>query len=223
MKTVVTPTDCLAVEEMLKNLRDSSAPTKADAALGTLCWQDFPALLKAQTTLNHQLKDKNLDTVLRTRLVGMLGTLNLYLENDWKFTWQKASVLAARSNNCGTSFAQSLRQWIHSYLWSGKLPLHNYGHFRSSVHEDEDFREAIQCQPMEKTKDGYISTQDVMEIVASPEMVEMLGDKHTKLLESTAQRWLKKMEWRYGCKKNGMYIDGHERSDIVEYHDGFVE
>ena len=31
------------------------------------------------------------------------------------------------------------------------------------------------------------------------------------------------MGWRYGKKKKGMYIDGHEREDVVEYRKGFVE
>jgi hypothetical protein len=39
----------------------------------------------------------------------------------------------------------------------------------------------------------------------------------------TAQRWLKQLDWRFGRRKNGMYIDGHEREDIVEYRTAFVK
>jgi hypothetical protein len=38
----------------------------------------------------------------------------------------------------------------------------------------------------------------------------------------TARRWLKKLDWRYGRKKNGMYIDGHEREDVVQYRKEFL-
>ena len=38
-----------------------------------------------------------------------------------------------------------------------------------------------------------------------------------------AQWWLKKLRWRYTKKKNSMYIDGHEREDVVDYHKKFVE
>ena len=31
------------------------------------------------------------------------------------------------------------------------------------------------------------------------------------------------MSWQYQRKKKGMYIDGHEREDVVEYWKGFVE
>ncbi|KIJ27259.1 hypothetical protein M422DRAFT_271572 [Sphaerobolus stellatus SS14] len=34
--------------------------------------------------------------------------------------------------------------------------------------------------------------------------------------EGTARKWPKRMEFRYGTGKNGMYIDGHEREDISE-------
>ncbi|KAJ7731843.1 hypothetical protein B0H16DRAFT_1329057 [Mycena metata] len=39
----------------------------------------------------------------------------------------------------------------------------------------------------------------------------------------TARRWLKRLDWRYGHRKNGMYIDGHEREDVVAYRAAFVK
>ena len=38
----------------------------------------------------------------------------------------------------------------------------------------------------------------------------------------TAQNWLHKMGWWYGKKKNGMYVDGHEQDDVVEYCKAFT-
>jgi len=34
--------------------------------------------------------------------------------------------------------------------------------------------------------------------------------------------WLARLNWKYGKKLNGMYIDGHERDDVVAYQDTFV-
>ncbi|KAJ6589656.1 hypothetical protein B0H19DRAFT_1304072, partial [Mycena capillaripes] len=39
----------------------------------------------------------------------------------------------------------------------------------------------------------------------------------------TARRWLKRLDWRYGHRRNGMYIDGHEREDVVAYRTEFVK
>ncbi|KAI0270914.1 hypothetical protein BGY98DRAFT_923292, partial [Russula aff. rugulosa BPL654] len=40
---------------------------------------------------------------------------------------------------------------------------------------------------------------------------------------SIALRWLEKLGWTYGKLKNGMYLDGHKRDDMVEYWKVFVE
>ncbi|EIM84034.1 uncharacterized protein STEHIDRAFT_27887, partial [Stereum hirsutum FP-91666 SS1] len=40
---------------------------------------------------------------------------------------------------------------------------------------------------------------------------------------NTACKWLAKMGWRYGRKRNGMYVDGHEREDVVKYRKEFVQ
>ena len=39
----------------------------------------------------------------------------------------------------------------------------------------------------------------------------------------TALCWLEKIGWSYRKLKNGMYLDRHEREDVVEYRQGFVE
>jgi hypothetical protein len=38
-----------------------------------------------------------------------------------------------------------------------------------------------------------------------------------------AQRWLKRLRWRYMKKKTGMCIDGHEWEDVVNYRKKFVQ
>ena len=59
--------------------------------------------------------------------------------------------------------------------------------------------------------------------MATPKMQVQLGSKKITTSVRTARRWLRKMDWRYGRKKNGMYIDGHEREDVVEYRKAFLE
>ena len=67
---------------------------------------------------------------------------------------------------------------------------------------------------------GFIKAQDICDIVAAEDLQGMfsrLGIHKPRISLSTAQRWLAKMEWHYGKPKNGMYIDGHERDNVVEY------
>ena len=49
-----------------------------------------------------------------------------------------------------------------------------------------------------------------------PEVKEHL--KLTKRLHlHTAQHWMHVMEYQYGKPTHGMYVDGHERDDVVQY------
>lgn len=49
------------------------------------------------------------------------------------------------------------------------------------------------------------------------------GIHKTSISVWTARHWLKCLDWRYGRRKNGMYIDGHEREDVVAYRAAFVK
>jgi hypothetical protein len=78
----------------------------------------------------------------------------------------------------------------------------------------------------EKAKGGFLKAQDVVEVVASPEMQAKFAQKgitKANISAKTALRWLEKLGWTYGKLKNGMYLDGHERLDVVEYRKAFVE
>ena len=68
-------------------------------------------------------------------------------------------------------------------------------------------------------------TEDLCEIVASDSIQGMflqLSIKKLSISLSTAQHWLAKLNWKYRNKSNGIYIDGHERDDVVAYRDMFV-
>jgi hypothetical protein len=73
---------------------------------------------------------------------------------------------------------------------------------------------------------GFLKAEDVIEIVASPEVQSIFARKgisKASISVTTALRWLEKLGWTYGTLKNGMYLDGHERPDVVEYREHFVE
>lgn len=60
----------------------------------------------------------------------------------------------------------------------------------------------------------------------SPDIQKRLKDLGTQMKTislRTAQQWLHAHGWRYSRKSNGMYVDGHEQADVVEYRKAFVE
>ena len=161
--------------------------------------RDFPALRRAHAKLTNIGKDPKI----------MAGAINLYLA--------EASLLVAKSQGYGSYRARSIRRRIHKYLASGKLPLHFTGRYRSSTLEDEDIAQ------VEIAKNGYIRTQDVVDFVATEKIQAMLHSKNRGICLRTAQRWLHKLDWRYGRKKRGMYIDGHKQDDVVKYRGKFIQ
>lgn len=218
------------IQKMLEDIRngqppcDDSPETFTDSVLNALDYKDFPALHRAREKIAASSKDKKLDVVFRSRITAMLGALNLYLDPELSYGWREASLVASKSLGQGINHARNIRTWIHQFLRNGKFPLHRYGQYHSSILEDEDFAQEIQLHLSEvQQQEGHIRAQDIVDYVATPKVQERLGAKAKVISKRTAQRWLRKLDWRYGRKRNGMYIDGHERPDVVEYRNQFIQ
>ncbi|KIJ52407.1 hypothetical protein M422DRAFT_156698 [Sphaerobolus stellatus SS14] len=115
----------------------------------------------------------------------------------------------------GTTLARLLRMWTWDFLKNNDcLPI-NRAQGSKSMIEDEDLSAEIQ-EHLQGLGKKYFSAIDVYRFLAQPETMIRFNLKKAPT-ERTARRWLKVMEYRYGTGKNGMYIDGHEREDVVEY------
>ena len=133
----------------------------------------------------------------------------------------ECSKLAAKAVEKGSvNHARNLERWVISYMQHGSLPVNGHGRLNTSILDDEDLTQQIHLHLIGIAKDGYVRAQDVVEVMATPEMKRYLGAK-TGITVRTGQRWLHKMNWRYGKATKGMYIDGHERADVVEYRKEF--
>ena len=122
----------------------------------------------------------------------------------------------------GSKRARNIRTWIHNYLARDRLLTHCHGQHSKSILDHEDFAQDIQLHLMEIAKNGYICAQDVVDYVTTLKIQEKLGSKSRTILVQTARRWLKQLNWWYGKKPNGMYVDGHEREDVVQYRKEFI-
>ena len=79
---------------------------------------------------------------------------------------------------------------------------------------------------VEKSKNGSIKAEDLVNLVASPEMQKTLSENglcKPSISKRIAARWLQKLDWQYQCTRNGLYINGHKREDIVAYRCEFVD
>ena len=78
----------------------------------------------------------------------------------------------------------------------------------------------------EKSSGSFLKAQDIVKIVTSPDLQAVFAQKGISKLTisvKTGLCWLEKLGWTYRKLKNGMYLDGHEREDVVEYRKVFVE
>lgn len=175
LETLNTPTTPQQqVQELLEALKqkqrpkDDSPENQTDIQLNGLSYKDFPQLRRARASLTIKGRDQLLDIFFRTRITGMVGTLNLYLDPQLSYSWREASIIAAKAAGRSVNHARNLRNWILQFLNSGKLPLHQYGTYRSSILDDEDFACDIQLHLLEIGKKGYIRAQDIVDYVATP-------------------------------------------------------
>ncbi|KAJ7657126.1 hypothetical protein B0H17DRAFT_840818, partial [Mycena rosella] len=115
----------------------------------------------------------------------------------------------------GAWMSRRIREWVIAFAKDeSNLPTAEYGKFNASLLEDEDLAQEIHLHL--QTLGPYVSAQDVVNYMSSDEMKTRLNLKHGISLR-TAQRWMKRMEYRWTSEPKGMYSDGHEREDVVDH------
>jgi hypothetical protein len=209
-------------QEFILEHRDTSQGTSVLGSTLQLL-SDRSKIREASMQLTKETKKEKLDVIVRARIAAVIGLLNLFADETLNLPWKKASLIVAKSQRRGMNRARRIREWAVAYLRWRDLPLHQMDRKRGTILDDEDIAEEIKAQMRKK---GNLKASDVVEIVASPEMQAIFAQKGLRkasISVKTALRWLDKLGWTYGTLKNGMYLDGHEREDVVEYRRSFVE
>jgi hypothetical protein len=137
----------------------------------------------------------------------------LYCGED--ITWEKASVNTSMVKGYGESHARTLRTWGRACLLdSNFIPRTSYGKNHDPLIEYEEFEKELAIYLRSAGK--FITAATVVQFTAQPTIQEEWG-LTSAVSQTTARRWLHVLEYRWGREPTGMYIDGHERPDVVEY------
>jgi hypothetical protein len=193
-------------------------PILSDETPTFLC--DRPKLRAACAKLMVEANNKELDLVTQRRIQEMLGLLNLYLDVGLHLSWRKTSILVSTSQGEGNAYARSIRERTVKFLQTKVLPFHRLGQVWWTVLSNEDIASEIKTRVVEKSTKGFVKAKDVINLVASPEMQAIFSKKgicKPSISKRTAARWLQRLDWRYQKTRNRMYINGHEREDVVAY------
>ena len=222
--------ETLTARNRLEGLRHKAILEQEKASQGTpntfQILGDHSRLREASAKLTQEAKRDDLDAIVLSRIAAMIGLLNLYTDKKMSYTWTRASEVVAKTQGRGTNQARHIREWAIAFLKQRALPLHRLNWRRPILLDDEDIAQELKSRLVEKVGKGFLKAEDVVEVVASQEMQAVFAQKGISKVSisiKTALRWLEKLGWRYGKLKNGMYLDGHERSDVVEYRQSFVE
>jgi len=121
------------------------------------------------------------------------------------------------TDGAGTHFARQIRFLARHYQLFEQLPPQKRGKYLNrSLLNDE------QVQVAARTYLTAIPTGEVTPLrfcrMLNEHILPSLG--HTlkaDLSERTAWRWLVRLGWRNRLLRKGVYMDGHERPDVVEY------
>ena len=147
----------------------------------------------------------------------------LLKNGDYKMKKIEASKLVARSNHRetdGTYLARYIRSLFQHFQLHGSIPLEMRGGKRegASYLDNEDIfgacREWLMAQEI-----GSVSTE-TFATALNRHLLPRLKVNPTKPLGmKTAYRWLLRLGFSASAEQKGVYVDGHERPDVLEYRD----
>ncbi|KAH9933867.1 uncharacterized protein B0H18DRAFT_870317, partial [Fomitopsis serialis] len=131
-------------------------------------------------------------------------------------SWIKASSRAAEAHDQGDTTTRSIRKWCRAYIADREdLPTNLCGSWNQSIIEDEDMANDIHLHLQGIGK--HRKADDIVQFFEQPEIQERYQLDGWAPSITTAQRWMRRMEYRWGSGPKGQYIDGHERDDVVAY------
>jgi hypothetical protein len=130
-------------------------------------------------------------------------------------SWKKASEDAAVSSEKGRHTAENIRKWTRAYIRNrDDLPYNMYGTWKLSLLKNGDLAKELHEHLQSIGK--YVRAIDIVHYLERPDVQERFNLKQSISL-ATAQRWMLSMNFRWGKTPRGMFVDGHERPDVVWY------
>ncbi|KAJ7769276.1 hypothetical protein B0H16DRAFT_1260317, partial [Mycena metata] len=172
----------------------SQVPSNPSVETGIQNLQD---ILHPHQAKGRGHKQSSLDIVTTARLECVIRFLRLYKSSGYSGWTLHSETVATASGKSGskTWLGRKIRQWAIDFCEDKKnIPTHMYGRFNSSILSDEDIAGDIHLHLQSLGK--WVSAKAIVQYVATPEFQARLSIKR-KITIRTAQRWMKKMGYRW--------------------------
>ena len=126
--------------------------------------------------------------------------------------------------DAGPYRAVAIRDWAKQFRIANQLNVYKQGRHpkRTSLIDDEVVKRDCGIY-LRSLKPDQRTAADFCRWFSKVYYVQRYGaERATFLGENTARAWFKKMGWYMWEKKKGLYVDGHERPDVVHFRTKFL-
>ena len=171
--------------------------------------------------LKKDLKNKTLHLLQINRLLIVQNFATLRLKGNGRM---EASMKIAEQwdegANSQTHFSRQVRALARHYQIYEQLPLEKRGGSKNAhtLLKDESVCNAVHSWLTEQDI-GSVTPQKLVHALNKSILPELGITPKKPLSERTARQWLIKLGWARSMYKKGVYMDGHEQSDVVKYRE----
>jgi hypothetical protein len=181
-----------------------------------LTWGDHIAAVERYLKENKRLLGRTVN-----RLNHLRGYF--FLRQNGRSAMQ-ASKLVAETAVRGPYYARLLRNYAKSFIERRSIPAFRQGqHIKvKSLLEDESVELAVSSY---LRANKFTVTPEKLKAYLEKEVFPSLDlpAKPTLVHVETVRKWMSRKGWVHGIYKKGVYVDGHEREDVVAYRKEFLE
>ena len=176
-------------------------------------WGDLRDQIKADLEMAHKRHDP-LTQINKLLVLRNFATLQIRGEGHIATS---INIAKQWQDGVGTTFARRIRFLARHYQLFEQLPPENRGkHTNRSMLGDEQVQTAARTY-LTNLPTGEVTPSRFRRMLNEHILPSLGYNLKTGLSERTARRWLLNLGWRNKLLRKGVYMDGHERPDVVEY------
>jgi hypothetical protein len=179
-------------------------------------WKELRDQIKKDLKTKHATLP--LSQINQLMILRNFATLRLKGQGRIPASYEIAKQWHEKDNGSSTHFARRIRALARHYQIFEQLPIEHRGGRKNakSLLKDETIKAAARTWLTEQPV-GSITPQNFAHGL-NTQVLPSLGVSLTKpLCERTARRWLIQLGWSRTVLRKGVYMDGHEREDVVKY------
>lgn len=173
----------------------------------------------ALSKLSDLMKDEDIDSGVKARIQTMCQFLRLRING---YGACNASEIIAKSIGAKPWRARLIQSWSNQFLKDSTLPISRRGKHQKikSLLYDEDLHGLLVEYLWSKKCD--VNIKDFKKHIEEEVFPSVGIEENKEISETTVRVWLKKLGWRHQKTHKDIYIDGHERSDVVLARKNFL-